>query len=32
MHHVPTLVNCSLDRIVKEVMSVLGGGIHVEYS
>ena len=26
------LFNCFLDRIVKEVMSVLGGGLHVEYS
>ena len=28
----PLLFNCFLDRIVKEVMSVLGGGLHVEYS
>ena len=28
----PLLFNCFLDRIVKEVMSVLGGELHVEYS
>ena len=32
MHLSPLLFNCFLDRIVKEVMSVLGGGLHVEYS
>ena len=28
----PLLFNCFLDRIVKDVLSVLGGGFHVEYS
>ena len=28
----PLLFNCFLDRIVNDVLSVLGGGFHVEYS
>ena len=28
----PLLFNCFLDRIVKGAMSVLGGGVHMEYS
>ena len=28
----PLLFNCFLDRIVKDVLSLLGGGFHVEYS
>ena len=28
----PLLFNCFLDGIVKGVMSVLGGGVHMEYS
>ena len=28
----PLLFNCFLDHIVKDVLSVLGGGFHIEYS
>ena len=31
MHSVPFTVQYYLDRIVKNVLSVLGGGFHVEY-